>query len=104
MRYLTFSTREDGTPRLGVLHRERIVDVRWLSAVAGAPPLPATLLQLIQDGMAASHRLSEFLTTHLTRVDRVDHAADEIRWHAPIPRPPKNVACVGLNYLLHAQE
>jgi 2-keto-4-pentenoate hydratase/2-oxohepta-3-ene-1,7-dioic acid hydratase in catechol pathway len=29
---------------------------------------------------------------------------DEVRWHAPIPRPPKNVFCVGRNYAAHARE
>jgi 2-keto-4-pentenoate hydratase/2-oxohepta-3-ene-1,7-dioic acid hydratase in catechol pathway len=27
-----------------------------------------------------------------------------VRWHAPIPRPPKNVFCVGRNYAAHARE
>ena len=30
--------------------------------------------------------------------------SDEIRWHAPIPRPSKNVFCVGRNYLTHIEE
>jgi 2-keto-4-pentenoate hydratase/2-oxohepta-3-ene-1,7-dioic acid hydratase in catechol pathway len=28
----------------------------------------------------------------------------EIRWHAPIPRPSKNVFCVGRNFLSHIEE
>ncbi len=32
------------------------------------------------------------------------HAASEVRWHAPIPRPAKNVFCVGRNYAAHVAE
>jgi 2-keto-4-pentenoate hydratase/2-oxohepta-3-ene-1,7-dioic acid hydratase in catechol pathway len=28
----------------------------------------------------------------------------DVRWHAPIPRPPKNVFCVGRNYAAHVKE
>jgi 2-keto-4-pentenoate hydratase/2-oxohepta-3-ene-1,7-dioic acid hydratase in catechol pathway len=34
----------------------------------------------------------------------VRHELQSIRWHAPIPRPTKNVFCMGLNYLAHARE
>jgi 2-keto-4-pentenoate hydratase/2-oxohepta-3-ene-1,7-dioic acid hydratase in catechol pathway len=32
------------------------------------------------------------------------HPVRDIRWHAPIPRPTKNVVCVGRNYAAHAAE
>jgi 2-keto-4-pentenoate hydratase/2-oxohepta-3-ene-1,7-dioic acid hydratase in catechol pathway len=32
------------------------------------------------------------------------HPLSAIRWHAPIPRPLKNVFCLGLNYAAHALE
>jgi 2-keto-4-pentenoate hydratase/2-oxohepta-3-ene-1,7-dioic acid hydratase in catechol pathway len=32
------------------------------------------------------------------------YSASEVRWHAPIPRPSKNVFCVGRNYLTHIEE
>ncbi len=28
----------------------------------------------------------------------------DVRWHAPLPRPSKNVMCLGLNYQSHAIE
>jgi 2-keto-4-pentenoate hydratase/2-oxohepta-3-ene-1,7-dioic acid hydratase in catechol pathway len=31
-------------------------------------------------------------------------AADQVRLHAPIPRPAKNILCVGKNYHAHAKE
>ena len=32
------------------------------------------------------------------------HATSEVRWHAPIPRPTKNVFCLGRNYAGHVKE
>jgi 2-keto-4-pentenoate hydratase/2-oxohepta-3-ene-1,7-dioic acid hydratase in catechol pathway len=35
---------------------------------------------------------------------RDGHSTREIRWHAPSPRPMKNVFCVGRNFVAHAEE
>lgn len=102
MRYLTFSSARDADPRLGVVHGDGVVDVRSLSAVSGAPRLPASLLELIVHGPAAWRRLAEFLQAELPSGQM--YHRDEIRWHAPIPRPAKNVFCVGRNYLTHIEE
>ncbi len=106
MRYLTFSTPGATTPRLGVLHSDRVVDVRTLAAVAGAPPLPASLLDLIDRGPAEWRRISEFLTAELSGGAKHagTYALGETRLHAPIPRPSKNVFCVGRNFLTHIEE
>ena len=32
------------------------------------------------------------------------HASGDVRWHAPIPRPAKNVFCLGRNYAGHVKE
>ena len=32
------------------------------------------------------------------------YGVEEVRWHAPIPRPLKNVFCVGRNYAAHVKE
>jgi 2-keto-4-pentenoate hydratase/2-oxohepta-3-ene-1,7-dioic acid hydratase in catechol pathway len=102
MRYLTFSVPGDAAPRLGVVHGDGVVDVRSLSAASGAPRLPASLLELIHQGPAAWRRVSEFLKTELSGGGT--YRLDEIRWHAPIPRPSKNVFCVGRNFLSHIKE
>ena len=114
MRYLTFSIPGDAAPRLGVTHGDEVVDIRSLSAAAGAPRLPASLLELIHQGPAAWRRLSEFLKTELSGGLKASGYQDgyqdgvyrlnEIRWHAPIPRPSKNVFCVGRNFLTHIEE
>ena len=102
VRYLTFLIPGDATPRLGATHGDAVVDIGSLPAVPGAPPLPASLLELIHQGPAAWRRLAEFLAAALPS-GRM-YARDAIRWRAPIPRPSKNVFCVGLNFVSHVEE
>ena len=106
MRYVMFSTPGDAAPRLGVMHGNTVVDIRSLAAVAGTPPLPASLLDLIRQGPAAWRRVSEFLEAELSADSRhgETYALGETRLHAPIPRPSKNVFCVGRNFLTHIEE
>ena len=106
MRYLTFSIPGDATPRLGVLHGDRVVDIRSLAAAAGGPPLPASLLELIHQGPVAWRRVSDFLGAELSggAGHGETYPLGEIRLHAPIPRPSKNVFCVGRNFLTHIKE
>ena len=81
MRYLTFSAPGETAPRLGILEGDRVAT------------LPGTLIDLIRAGGAATGLKASGY-----------HRVDEIRWHAPIPRPSKNVFCVGRNYLTHIEE
>jgi 2-keto-4-pentenoate hydratase/2-oxohepta-3-ene-1,7-dioic acid hydratase in catechol pathway len=78
MRYLTFSAPGDSTPRLGILEGDRVV------------ALPGSLVDLIRTGTPGPRGQS--------------YASGDVRWHAPIPRPSKNVFCVGRNYLTHIEE
>ena len=89
MRYATFSLASDPRPRLGIVHDGAVVEM---------PSLPATLLELIQQGPSAWQRAVD------EPKQGTRHAIDTIRWHAPIPRPPKNIFCLGLNYASHAKE
>ena len=102
MRYATFSLSNDPAPRLGVVHDDRILDVR--DAFTGRWPgeIPDSLLALIEQGPDAWHRLRELCTERES--GRASHALSAIRWHAPIPRPPKNVVCLGMNYVAHIKE
>ena len=81
MRYLTFSAPGETSQRLGALEDDRVV------------ALQGSLLDLIRSGgvKSSGHQRQTYLT-------------DQIRWHAPIPRPSKNVFCVGRNYLTHIEE
>jgi 2-keto-4-pentenoate hydratase/2-oxohepta-3-ene-1,7-dioic acid hydratase in catechol pathway len=99
VKYATFSLAQDPAPRLGVVRGDRILDVR--TAVAGRwPDAPDSLLSLLQQGPDAWARLRELCGSS----DGATHAASAVRWHAPIPRPPKNVVCLGMNYAAHIRE
>jgi len=93
MRYVTFSSSTDPTPRLGALRGNRVLD---LSANGGPP----SLLALIQAGPAQWQRASAVAEA----MGDAGLSLDGVRLHAPIPRPLKNVFCLGLNYAAHAKE
>ena len=59
------------------------------------------MLELIQQGPDAWNRVQTLFAGATTSTG---HPLDDIRWHAPIPRPLKNVFCVGRNYAAHAHE
>lgn len=102
MRYLTFSTEDDWAPRLGVVQGDRVVDLQ--SVAIGSYDPPASLLELIQSGPAVWRHAAEAIHGAGAQPGRTGVPMNAIRWHAPIPRPPKNVFCVGRNYLAHAEE
>ncbi len=104
MRYLTFSFKDDHTPRLGVIDGTEVVDLQSLSAPTGFGQLPGSIPDLIRMGPAHWKRVGDMLATELPRHDGLRHRFDEIRWHPPIMRPQKNVFCLGLNYASHAME
>lgn len=101
MKYATFSLLTDPTLRLGALRSERMLD---LTAVTrrGWPDAPASLLALVQRGAGVWQRMRE--TAEQAGDDRDMHPLATVTWHAPIPRPLKNVFCLGRNYAAHAQE
>jgi 2-keto-4-pentenoate hydratase/2-oxohepta-3-ene-1,7-dioic acid hydratase in catechol pathway len=84
MRYLTFSLERDTRRRLGVLDGNAVVE------------LPGTMVELIQRGPDAWRQPPP--------AGAARHDASGIRWHAPVPRPAKNVFCVGRNYVSHIEE
>jgi 2-keto-4-pentenoate hydratase/2-oxohepta-3-ene-1,7-dioic acid hydratase in catechol pathway len=101
MRYTTFSTNTDSTARLGFLQGERVVDVASLSGWSGPGALPRTLLELIHLGPDAWARMAGLAAR---AEGATSYGAGEVRWHSPIPRPAKNVFCVGRNYAEHVAE
>jgi 2-keto-4-pentenoate hydratase/2-oxohepta-3-ene-1,7-dioic acid hydratase in catechol pathway len=82
MRYLTFSLPNEHTQRVGVLNRDRVV---------GLPEFPNMLALIAAGGIKAIPYGPSY-------------ASGDIRWHAPIPRPGKNVFCLGRNYAEHVRE
>lgn len=80
-----------------------MIDVAATVGHAWDGPVPDTLLGLIEQGPAAWRRLDTQLAAappgHV-----VSHGVDTIHWHAPIPRPRKNIVCLGQNYAAHIRE
>ena len=111
MRFLTFE--KNGTQRPGLLAEDgRIVDLT--AAIAAARdqgvlsfngPVPADLLGLIRAGDAFLHGAEAIAGLALEgKLEGVSHAPESCRLLAPIPRPAKNVFCVGRNYAAHVSE
>jgi len=97
MKLATFSPLPSGTPRPGlVLDAKRILDV---PAALGASAQASTMLDLIRAGEPMLARLRELAQRAGDAVSLAD-----VKLHAPIPRPAKNVFCVGWNYLEHFEE
>jgi 2-keto-4-pentenoate hydratase/2-oxohepta-3-ene-1,7-dioic acid hydratase in catechol pathway len=104
VRLITFSA-GSGSTRLGaVLGGDRVLDLT--SAGRGNPAL-RSMLDLIDGGPEALRVAREVEA----RAGRGDGALaphlrplGEVSVHAPIPRPRKNVICVGLNYRSHVEQ
>lgn len=103
MRLLTFRPKRGGAARVGLLLApDRVLDVGAAAARARQrlPFDPGDMLSLIasgRSGLAALRRLGKAAGGKGT-------ALSALRVLAPIPRPRKNVFCVGWNYLEHFEE
>jgi 2-keto-4-pentenoate hydratase/2-oxohepta-3-ene-1,7-dioic acid hydratase in catechol pathway len=104
MKYAMFSPGPGVVPRLGVVTGTRVIDLP--AAMRGvSDDAPATVLSLIQAGPDAWKKQMSAIASSIDQIgDRHSHAAESVRWHAPISRPPKNVFCLGQNYAAHAKE
>lgn len=100
MRYLTFSTSDNHRPRLGAELDQQVIDVAAAATTAGVAA-PGTLLSLVQAGPSEEARVRAAVESAPGTFRR---PLADVRLHAPIPRPAKNVFCMGLNYLAHARE
>ena len=100
MRLVTFAPKKGAAPRVGLMHGgNRVID---LARAGGKPPFdPGDMISLIASGAKglawlrkAAAKAKEKETLQLGKVKLL----------APIPRPRKNVFCVGWNYLEHFEE
>lgn len=103
MRYATFSTTDDPTPRLGAVIADTMVDIQKLPGGSSAGVL--TLSDLIQSGPDSWQQTARRLQSATSeKATTARYRLADVRWHAPLPRPRKNVICLGLNYKSHAIE
>ncbi|HUJ86569.1 MAG TPA: fumarylacetoacetate hydrolase family protein [Burkholderiales bacterium] len=103
MRLLSFRPKRGAAPRIGVLlASERVLDVGEAARRARRrlPFDAGDMLSLIASGRAGLTALRSLSLKFAGR----GLALGGVRLLAPIPRPRKNVFCVGWNYLEHFEE
>jgi 2-keto-4-pentenoate hydratase/2-oxohepta-3-ene-1,7-dioic acid hydratase in catechol pathway len=98
LRLVTFALRPNGPQHVGLLKNgNHVID---LTRVGGNPPFdPADMVSLIAAGVAALAWLRN-VAGNAKETSPLDH----VTLVAPIPRPHKNVFCVGWNYVEHFEE
>jgi len=103
MRLLTYE--REGLPRLGLLLGEEVFDLADCAERLDGDPLPADMLAFIAAGEEAWERARRLAASLASGKEAgLAHPLAEVRLLAPVPRPAKNVVCVGLNYSDHARE
>ena len=105
MRLLTYE--RSGAPRLGLLLQDHVVDVEEAGRTLSNAALPDDMLAFIEQGapaLEAAKRVVEALSADSKERERASQPLAETRLLAPIPRPARNLVCVGLNYAEHAAE
>jgi 2-keto-4-pentenoate hydratase/2-oxohepta-3-ene-1,7-dioic acid hydratase in catechol pathway len=92
---------------LGVVVDDRVLDLPRAAEAHGAE-LPRTMLDFIAAGPEAWERARRLVSDSAAGIDRLpadqSRPLAEVKLLAPIPRPPKNVFCLGLNYREHLEE
>ena len=101
MRLATF--RDEAGARIGVVDGDDLIDVGRAALFAGEePPLELRdMLALIEGGEQALERIRSLIAAAPAQ-SRV--ALGSVELLAPIPRPRRNVFCLGRNYAEHAAE
>lgn len=100
MKLVTYSPVSGGSPRPGlVLDGGRIADIPANAAATPGVDF-STMLGIIRGGAAARKALDALAA----KPPAATVAMADVKLHAPIPRPAKNVFCVGWNYLEHFEE
>ncbi|MDP2706642.1 MAG: FAA hydrolase family protein, partial [Burkholderiales bacterium] len=92
----------DGNERLGIWSEPRgILDLAAAAQSLLGRALPADMLSFIAAGPAALKSAREVLDAATKSPQAKWHASASARLAAPVPRPRKNVFCVGRNYKAH---
>jgi len=95
----------NGNERLGIWSEPRgILDLTAAAQSLLGRALPADMLSFIAAGPEALKSAHEVLDAATKSPQAKWHAIASVRLAAPIPRPRKNVFCVGRNYKAHIIE
>jgi 2-keto-4-pentenoate hydratase/2-oxohepta-3-ene-1,7-dioic acid hydratase in catechol pathway len=108
MRLLSYE--KNDVVHLGLLINDKIVDVSMAYSSLFKGSLPSDMLSFLDEGEAALEKAKKVEQAITTSEDDLQSISDlvfnmhEAKVVAPIPRPRKNVICLGLNYSEHAEE
>jgi len=104
MRIATFENQ--GKPRVGIVEGEAILDLGEAFKRFAQVPGPASVLELIAGGSDMLSQIRTVVETAKAKAEDQElwQPVSRVRLLAPIPRPTKNVFCVGRNYKLHIEE
>ena len=98
MRLVTFVPRKGAAPRVGLMHGgNHVID---LAQAGGKPPFdPTDMMSLVAAGAKGLAWLRK-----IAAKEKKSLPFGKVKLLAPIPRPRKNVFCVGWNYVEHFEE
>lgn len=103
MRLATYRGADDAGAHVGVVLGERIVNVAAAAKSLGLPDVHDDMLGFIRQG-AQAIRTARTIAERLGGDVSKGLPTSSVRLLAPIPRPKRNVVCVGLNYAEHVAE
>ena len=101
MRLVTYQLLDSQELKTGIqISKDQVVDIAAETKARGAAQFVTTMLDIIAGGAATMTLLREIEASPKTAPIMLNKALLK----APIPRPLKNVFCVGWNYLEHFEE
>lgn len=101
MRLVTYQLLNTSELKTGILiSKDQVLDIVAETGARGSAPHVATMLDIIRGGEPTMALLREIVATPKTDPIWLNKALLK----APIPRPSKNIFCVGWNYFDHFQE
>ena len=112
MKLATFSTPAIPTPGLGLVQDDEIVDVDLAARALNLIP-PDSMLELLDQQEQGMYELHQILHkaegrrfTEVKTFSEIGaaHKLADVQLLAPIPRPRKNIMCLGWNYAEHERE
>lgn len=101
MRLVTFD--KTGQATAGLLLNDQVLDLPAAAQQLGESVDASSVLALVQAGDAALQALQR-ITARAAQLSSLLQPLSVVRLLAPIPRPPRNVFCVGRNYVDHVKE
>lgn len=92
---------QNGDSFIGMVKDDSVINVSALAA-SMEKEMPYTLLEGVQQGEEFTSAVQALVNS--AKASDYTYRLEEIQLLAPIPRPPKNVFCIGKNYRDHAIE